>query len=230
MLAGIPLEHRARPVSHTDVLLGEVELLPTSGHALRCVLLACLAALAANDTEGWLTKERLQHFMLPLVAQFELPLGSEEDPNAPVGGVIPVPRSVPADSPAAALAASRRDLGLHAGASASGVRAFAEAYLLPVVAGVVTATGQDMLWKRLNHALLMLTRDRRPRVRLAGLWGVSTVFARGREDALVLLPETIPFLAESMEDPDPEVEAATNALVRSLEQSSGESLQEFLTR
>jgi U3 small nucleolar RNA-associated protein 10 len=87
-----------------------------------------------------------------------------------------------------------------------------------------------MMWKRLNHDLLMLTRDGRARVRLAGVWGSGQVFAQGREDALVLLPETIPFLAEAMEDGDAEVEQQTNVLVRKLEELSGESLQEFLTR
>ena len=231
MRASLAMEHTARPVVHADLAAGTAEVLPSASHSLRCCLLGCLAALATNDAEKWMNKERLQHILIPLVAQFELPLSAAAGPpNALVGSIVPVPRTVPDDSPAAAAAAAKRDLGQHAGAAQSGYRAFVQAYLLPVLGSLVTALGDDMLWKRLNHSLLMLTRDSRPRVRLAGLWGVQTVFVRGREDALVLLPETIPFLAEAMEDADPEVEACTNALVRSLEEMSGESLQEFLTR
>ncbi len=228
--AALSWEHEARAVVHKDVKAGTVELLPSAGHTLRCLLLGCLAAAAASDTSKWFERTRLQQILVPLVAQFETPASSAAGVNQPVKGCVPVPALVASDSPAAAAAAGKLDSGVHVDASRSGYRAFVTAYCLPAVGTLVSALGDDMLWKRLNHDLLMLTRDPRARVRLAGVWGCSEVFGQGREDALVLLPETIPFLAEAMEDGDAEVEQQTNVLVRRLEELSGESLQEFLTR
>lgn len=228
--AALAWEHEARAVVHKDVKAGTVELLPSAGHTLRCLVLGCLTAAAASDSSKWFERTRLQQILVPLVAQFETPASTAAGVNQPVQGCVPVPALVSGDSPAAAAAASKLDSGVHVDAARNGYRAFVTAYCLPAVGTLVAALGDDMLWKRLNHDLLMLTRDSRARVRLAGVWGSSEVFGQGREDALVLLPETIPFLAEAMEDGDAEVEQQTNALVRRLEELSGESLQEFLTR
>ena len=45
----------------------------------------------------------------------------------------------------------------------------------------------------------------------------------------VLLPETLPFLAELMEDPVEAVEQACQALLEELQELSGENLQDMLT-
>lgn len=52
--------------------------------------------------------------------------------------------------------------------------------------------------------------------------------ARLSEEYLVLLPETLPFLAELLEDAELAVESAAAALVRRLEELSGESLEQYL--
>lgn len=48
------------------------------------------------------------------------------------------------------------------------------------------------------------------------------------EEYLALLPETLPFLAELLEDAELAVEAAAAALVKQLEALSGESLEQYL--
>ena len=45
----------------------------------------------------------------------------------------------------------------------------------------------------------------------------------------MLLPETIPFIAELMEDAEIEVERQTQLLIKSIEQLSGESFAHYLT-
>ena len=48
------------------------------------------------------------------------------------------------------------------------------------------------------------------------------------EEFLVLLPETIPFLAELLEDESPHVEALCRALKQQIEELSGEELDPYL--
>lgn len=48
------------------------------------------------------------------------------------------------------------------------------------------------------------------------------------EEFLSLLPETLPFISEVMEDDAEEVVAAAHALIRRMEDLSGESMQEYL--
>ena len=54
------------------------------------------------------------------------------------------------------------------------------------------------------------------------------MFSRLSEEYLVLLPETIPFLAELMEDDNLEVEALVKRLVKRIEDLSGERLDQYL--
>ena len=65
-------------------------------------------------------------------------------------------------------------------------------------------------------------------MRLAGLNACAALFSEAREEGLVLLPETLPFLSETLSDPDAGVAAASHALLKQLEDMSGENLQEYL--
>ena len=84
------------------------------------------------------------------------------------------------------------------------------------------------MWKPLNTAILMHTRDVRPRVRAAALRAATALFDEGGAEALALMPETLPFLSEAQHDEDADVEAAVRALLALLEERSGEDLQEYL--
>ena len=197
------------PVLHDAVTGAAHSLVATAPHALRCVALACLRAAflydTAPDPDGFMARggrERLEAVLRPLALQYELPVVAAGAASASNGGGVP--------------------------GGAEGYAAFADAYLLPVVGNLVVALRRDTLWKGLNTALLHLTRDRRPRVRLAALRSVGTVFARGGDEALVLLPESLPFLSELIHDVDARVEVAAAALLRDLERASGEDLQSFL--
>ncbi|KAJ2754358.1 HEAT repeat-containing protein 1, partial [Coemansia sp. BCRC 34490] len=48
------------------------------------------------------------------------------------------------------------------------------------------------------------------------------------EEYLILLPETIPYLAELLEDDDSRVERATRETIKVIESFLGESLQSYL--
>ncbi len=75
----------------------------------------------------------------------------------------------------------------------------------------------------------MQTRNPSPRVRLLGLEVTVQLVNRLREEFLVLLPESLPFLSELVEDVELAVEARAKELVKQLEELSGESLEQYLT-
>lgn len=108
-----------------------------------------------------------------------------------------------------------------------------ETYLEPAIVQLAVAvqgsTGSTMLWKPLNHQLLMRTRHDSPTVRFAALQVTKAMVERLGEEYLTLVPETLPFVVEVLEDMDEEVEGAARSLVTVLEGLLGESLNEYLT-
>lgn len=84
------------------------------------------------------------------------------------------------------------------------------------------------MWKPLNHSILLLSRHASPHVRWASVRLVSALCARVGLPWLGLLPETLPFVAELMEDERVEVERACQALIKQIEQLSGESMENYL--
>jgi U3 small nucleolar RNA-associated protein 10 len=115
-------------------------------------------------------------------------------------------------------------LGGNAGSSA-----FVGAYLCPCVAALTRALRKDTAWKPLHQGLLMHTRDSRARVRRAAISAVEQLYTAGGDEALVLLPEALPFLSETQHDAEPDVESATHELISTLQAASGEDLSRYLS-
>ncbi|XP_057534172.1 uncharacterized protein At3g06530 [Amaranthus tricolor] len=90
----------------------------------------------------------------------------------------------------------------------------------------VTA-GSDLLWKPLNYEVLMQTRSEMVRARILGLRIVKYLVENLREEYLVLLAETIPFLAELLEDVELPVKTLAQEILKELESMSGENLREY---
>ncbi|KAK2080669.1 hypothetical protein QBZ16_000523 [Prototheca wickerhamii] len=93
---------------------------------------------------------------------------------------------------------------------------------------LAASCGRDPVSKSLHHAVLLLTRERRARTRVAAIRTVTALAEALGEEYLVLLPEALPFIAELLEDGDREVEAAAQSLFKQLEQASGEDLGQYL--
>ncbi|KAL0403043.1 UNVERIFIED_CONTAM: hypothetical protein Sradi_1945100 [Sesamum radiatum] len=91
----------------------------------------------------------------------------------------------------------------------------------------VTA-GSDLLWKPLNHEVLMHTRSEKVRARILGLRIVKSLLENLKEEYLVLLPETIPFLGELLEDAELSVKSLAQEILKEMETMSGESLRQYL--
>ncbi|XP_078352830.1 HEAT repeat-containing protein 1-like isoform X2 [Oculina patagonica] len=100
-------------------------------------------------------------------------------------------------------------------------------HLAPCLAQFAVASGSDAQWKPLNYQVLLKTRHGSAMVRLAALKVLEGFHARLGEDFMVLLPETIPFLAELMEDECFEVEQQCQHVISEIEQVLGEPLQKY---
>lgn len=214
-------------------------VVPTTPYALLCSFLGVLLASTSVDAQAHLIKnpgtflsgkpgrDRLATIVKILPNLYALPLAlhakeADKDKN---------------DKNVSFLLTETSDLSSYPFVLATpgipngptGYSTFVNAYLIPLVASLVPATHSDVAWKSLNHALLMLTRDTRARVRLAALNSVSALFKAGDIEALVLLPETLPFLAELQHDGDGEIEAAAHATINQLEIVAGEDLSKYLS-
>ncbi|KAI9091868.1 hypothetical protein DFS34DRAFT_718021 [Phlyctochytrium arcticum] len=94
---------------------------------------------------------------------------------------------------------------------------------------LAVTSGKDSLWKPLNHALCNKLRSSRPETRQAALIVLKDVYVRLGEDMLVLFPETIPFLAEVMDDRDADVSGACREVLAVVQGYVGEDIQQYFT-
>ncbi|KAK4436389.1 hypothetical protein Salat_0802600 [Sesamum alatum] len=100
--------------------------------------------------------------------------------------------------------------------------------LVACVGQMAVTAGSDLLWKPLNHEVLMHTRSEKVRARILGLRIVKSLLENLKEEYLVLLPETIPFLGELLEDAELSVKSLAQEILKEMETMSGESLREYL--
>nr|GMD68865.1 uncharacterized protein At3g06530 isoform X1 [Ipomoea batatas] len=100
--------------------------------------------------------------------------------------------------------------------------------LVACVGQMAVTAGSDLLWKPLNHEVLMQTRSERIRSRILGLRIVKCVVEKLKEEYLQFLAETIPFLGELLEDVEVPVKSLAQEILKELESMSGESLAQYL--
>lgn len=74
----------------------------------------------------------------------------------------------------------------------------------------------------------MQTRNEKVRPRILGLRVVKYLVEHLKEEYLVFLPETIPFLGELLEDVELPVKTLAQAILKEMETLSGESLRQYL--
>ncbi|KAB5555247.1 hypothetical protein PHYPO_G00031300 [Pangasianodon hypophthalmus] len=148
--------------------------------------LDCLHKIFLYDTQRFLSKERADALLVPLVDQLENMLGGEQVYQTRV-----------------------------------------TKHLVPCVAQFSVAMGDDSQWKVLNYQILLKTRHSCPKVRFSALLMLVELASKLKENYMVLLPESIPFLAELMEDECEEVEHQVQKTVQEMETILGESLQSY---
>ncbi|XP_043288104.1 HEAT repeat-containing protein 1 [Venturia canescens] len=99
--------------------------------------------------------------------------------------------------------------------------------IVPCVAAFAGAIQDDSLHKQLVYQTLLKTRHTKPYVRSAALGALVEIARKLGEDFMPLLPETVPFLAELLEDEDESTEKIAQNAVRTLEDILGEPLQKY---
>ncbi|XP_043958197.1 HEAT repeat-containing protein 1 [Gambusia affinis] len=100
-------------------------------------------------------------------------------------------------------------------------------HLAPCVGQFAVALADDSQWKTLNYQILLKTRHSDSKVRFSSLLMLMELASRLKENYVVLLPETIPFLAELMEDECEEVEQQVQKVIQEMENILGEPLQSY---
>ncbi|XP_018306270.1 HEAT repeat-containing protein 1 [Mycetomoellerius zeteki] len=99
--------------------------------------------------------------------------------------------------------------------------------IVPCVASFASAISDDSLHKQLVYQTLLKTRHAKSFVRSTALNALVEIARKLGEDFMPLLPETVPFLAEMLEDEDEATEKCAQNAVRTLEEILGEPLQKY---
>nr|XP_025864516.1 HEAT repeat-containing protein 1 isoform X2 [Vulpes vulpes] len=173
-------------ISKTDEAFFDSDNDPEKCCLLLQFILNCLYKIFLFDTQHFISKERAEALMMPLVDQLENRLGGDVHFQERV-----------------------------------------TKHLIPCIAQFSVAMADDSLWKPLNYQILLKTRDSSPKVRFAALITVLALAEKLKENYIVLLPESIPFLAELMEDECEEVEHQCQKTIQQLEAILGEPLQSY---
>ncbi|XP_012285727.1 HEAT repeat-containing protein 1 [Orussus abietinus] len=99
--------------------------------------------------------------------------------------------------------------------------------IVPCIASFAGAIQDDSLHKQLVYQTLLKTRHTKPQVRNTALGSLVEIARKLGSDFMPLLPETVPFLAELLEDEDELTEKNAQNAVRTLEEILGEPLQKY---
>ncbi|CAG9121545.1 unnamed protein product [Plutella xylostella] len=109
----------------------------------------------------------------------------------------------------------------------SSLKSRATDVLIPCISQFAVATADDSLWKLLNYQILLKTRHNDAEIRLTALDCLVAMATQLGSSWLPLLAESVPFLAELLEDGDSKIENATKDAIRKLEQILGEPLEKY---
>ncbi|XP_063234714.1 HEAT repeat-containing protein 1 isoform X2 [Bacillus rossius redtenbacheri] len=99
--------------------------------------------------------------------------------------------------------------------------------VVPCITQLAVAVADDALWKDLIYQVLLKMRHNTPEVRLAALKALCEVVRALGDAFMPFLPETVPFLAELLEDEHEGVEAGARRAVQDMEELIGEPLQKY---
>ncbi|XP_017023982.1 HEAT repeat-containing protein 1 homolog [Drosophila kikkawai] len=92
----------------------------------------------------------------------------------------------------------------------------------------LAVASNDVMWKQLNSQVLLKTRTPTPEVRILAFNSCVAIARKLGESYATLLPETVPFIAELLEDEHQRVEKNTRSAVQELETILGEPVQKYL--
>ena len=87
----------------------------------------------------------------------------------------------------------------------------------------------QLLWKPLQNHVLMQTRSENPKIRYSALLIIQEFYSQLGEEFLPMLPESIPFIAELIEDSNENVEQLCQEIVQQIDGFLGdEKIEDYL--
>eukprot|EP01016_Furgasonia_blochmanni_P056306 TRINITY_DN957_c0_g1_i11.p1 TRINITY_DN957_c0_g1~~TRINITY_DN957_c0_g1_i11.p1 ORF type:complete len:294 (+),score=91.96 TRINITY_DN957_c0_g1_i11:65-946(+) len=99
---------------------------------------------------------------------------------------------------------------------------------IPCVLSLFDLIKDDYKWKSLNYNIIMKTRSDSVHVKIGALTVVSEVIEHLKERFVVLINDIVPFISETLEDQNIEVEKLSKSIVIRLEQITGENIKEYM--
>jgi len=87
---------------------------------------------------------------------------------------------------------------------------------------MIGAGAKEMLWKNLNYQICLATRHSTAVVKSAAVTCLSDFFTKIGDKMLPLVPETVQFISELLEDANPEVETKTQLFVKRVDELVGQ--------
>lgn len=102
-----------------------------------------------------------------------------------------------------------------------------ENHLKSCIAHFMSSVSDGALWKSANYQILLRTRHDSAKMRFGALQVVLEVVNKMGDNYLILLPESIPFLAELMEDESTEVEQECQTVIMEMEKTLGEPIRNY---
>lgn len=100
-------------------------------------------------------------------------------------------------------------------------------YVIPCISNLIAAVTDDTLWKDINCQIMLKARHRLPEVRSICIDTTLAVAERLGENFLPLLPDSIPFLAELMEDEQEDIEQKTRKAIQQMEKFVNEPIESY---
>ncbi|KMQ94481.1 heat repeat-containing protein 1 [Lasius niger] len=191
LFAGLFLKHAALLLSSNNTFVTDSpqELtLPDESSRIELVeaILLTLHRVFDYDAHNFVSQDRFEILMQPIVDQVENTMGTREEYESRANRLI-----------------------------------------VPCIASFASAIPDDSLHKQLVYQTLLRTRHAKPYVRSTALNALVEIARKLGEDFMPLLPETVPFLAELLEDEDEVTEKCSQNAVRTLEDILGEPLQKY---
>jgi U3 small nucleolar RNA-associated protein 10 len=102
-------------------------------------------------------------------------------------------------------------------------------FVVPCIGQLAIAASEEHQRKMINKAICMKSRSDEPLVRLTSIALQKELYNRLGDDMLIYFPESIPFIAELMEDPEEEVEIACQELCEIIQEYLGEPIQQYFS-
>jgi len=101
--------------------------------------------------------------------------------------------------------------------------------LIPALSALMGAIKSDERQKTVQTEILQRMRHENVHVRVAAIETQVKLYEAHEEAMVGMLPQSIPFISEAMEDEDEDVVRALHKLIYIIEDKIGESLQGYLT-